>query len=199
MQNKSKVYLTSIGWSSDRKVELPEEYSAYSISDIIKNILRNIYGLTLIDKGGYKRPLILTSENFVSANKVVSETIEEFKLPFELYPIGTMDDMPGYLFLDKHGSFYHSDGDISFLGANLDEFIETIVYNERKWVVIEYPEPCMCANYTEGVEDKLTPSQRLTYFSTTKPAPWLYDIELGLIPLNIGFLQRFKSLLRMTK
>ncbi|GAD78189.1 hypothetical protein VAZ01S_142_00040 [Vibrio azureus NBRC 104587] len=164
-------------------VELPEEYSAYSINDNIKRILRNIYGLTLIDDGGYKRPLILTRDNFVSVKRIVSETIEEFMLPFELYPIGTMDDMPGYLFLDKHGRFYHSDGDISFLGENLDEFIETIVFRERKWVVIEYPEPCMCANYPEGVEKKLTSSQRLTYYSTTKPAPWLYDIELGLIPL----------------
>ena len=50
-------------------------------------------------------------------------------------------------------------------------------------VGIEEPEPCMCANYPEGVEKKLTSSQRLTYYSTTKPAPWLYDIELGLIPL----------------
>ncbi|WP_039990731.1 hypothetical protein, partial [Vibrio azureus] len=61
MQQKTKEYLTSMGWSSERMVELPEEYAAYSINDNAKSILRNIYGLTLISKTGQKRILRLTS------------------------------------------------------------------------------------------------------------------------------------------
>ena len=114
MQQKTKEYLTSMGWSSERMVELPEEYSAYSINDNVKSILRNIYGLTLIDNDGYKRSLLLTSEYFAFANETVSETIEYSMLPFELYPIGRMSEMAGYLFLDKNGNFYHSDGNIFF-------------------------------------------------------------------------------------
>ncbi|AUI88083.1 hypothetical protein BS333_17075 [Vibrio azureus] len=185
MQQKTKKYLTSIGWSSDRKVELPEEYSAYSISDIIKNILRNIYGLTL-NFGKYKRPLLLTRQDHDIAQETILETIEDVMLPFQLYPIGTMSEVDGYLFLDKYGNFYHSDGEITFLGSNLDEFIETIVYNERKWVMIECPEPYVCVNYPEGLESKLTSSQRLTYYNSKTPAPWLYDIELGLIPIKLS-------------
>ncbi|GEM76153.1 hypothetical protein [Vibrio sagamiensis] len=45
MKKRTKEYLTSMGWSSERMVELPEEYSAYSINDNVKSILRNIVSL----------------------------------------------------------------------------------------------------------------------------------------------------------
>ncbi|AUI88982.1 hypothetical protein BS333_21640 (plasmid) [Vibrio azureus] len=183
MQKKTEEYLTSIGWSSERMVELPEEYSAYSINDNIKRILRNIYGLTLIDDKGYKRPLLLTSKDFDRVKENVEEMIEDYKLPLDLYPIGEVPEFAAYLYIDKNGDFYYLDGELCFLGSNLDEFLETMVFFERDMIGIDEPEPYCCTNYPEGAESKLTPSQRLTYYNSKTPAPWLYDIELGLIPL----------------
>ncbi|AUI88110.1 hypothetical protein BS333_17250 [Vibrio azureus] len=199
MQQKTEEYLTSMGWSSERMVELPEEYSAYSISDNAKSILRNIYGLTLISKTGQKRLLRLTSRNFDCSKRDIQEMIEDYKLPLDLYPIGSLSELGGYLYLDKNGDFYYLEGQLIFLGSNLDEFIETMVFNERDMIGIDEPDPCYCFNYPEGVESKLIPSQRLTYYNSKTPAPWLYDTELGLIPLKTGFWQRLKSFLRMTK
>ncbi|WP_039991269.1 SUKH-3 domain-containing protein, partial [Vibrio azureus] len=156
MQKKTEEYLTSIGWSSERIVELPEEYSTYSINDNVKSILRNIYGLTLIDSDGYKRPLLLTSKNFDRAKEYVLEVIEDYKLPLDLYPIGRMSEFAAYLYIDKHGNFYYSDGELCFLGSNLDEFIETIVFEERDMIGIDEPEPCCCINYPEEIKSKLT-------------------------------------------
>ncbi|AUI88485.1 hypothetical protein BS333_19370 [Vibrio azureus] len=183
MKKRTEEYLTSMGWSSERMVELPEEYSTYSINDNVKSILRNIYGLTLIDDDGYKRPLLLTSKDFDLAKEYVVEAIEDFKFPVDFYPIGEHSEFAGYLYIDKNGDFYYLEGELYFLGSNLDEFIEAIVFEERDMIGIDKPEPCCCVNYPEGAESKLTPSQRLTYFNWQTPAPWLYDIELGLIPL----------------
>ncbi|WP_039991515.1 SUKH-3 domain-containing protein, partial [Vibrio azureus] len=97
MQQKTEEYLTSMGWSSERMVELPEEYSAYSISDNAKSILRNIYGLTLISKTGQKRLLRLTSRNFDCSKRDIQEMIEDYKLPLDLYPIGSLSELGGYL------------------------------------------------------------------------------------------------------
>ncbi|AUI88868.1 hypothetical protein BS333_21070 (plasmid) [Vibrio azureus] len=183
MQQKTKEYLTSMGWSSERMVELPEEYAAYSINDNVKSILRNIYGLTLISKTGQKRTLRLTSRNFDCSKRDVQEMIEDYKLPLDLCPIGSLSEFGGYLYIDKQGDFYYLDGELCFLGSNLDEFIETMVFYERDMIGIDEPEPCCCINYPEEIKSKLTSSQRLTYFDGQTPAPWLYDIELGFIPL----------------
>ncbi|WP_039990973.1 SUKH-3 domain-containing protein, partial [Vibrio azureus] len=158
MQKKTEEYLTSIGWSSERMVELPEEYSDYSINDNAKSILRNIYGLTLITKTGHKRSLRLTSKNFEFSKRHVEEMIEDYKLPLDLCPIGSLSEFGGYLYIDKQGGVYYLDGELLFLGSNLDEFIEAIVFYERKMIGIDEPEPCCCVNYPEEIKSQLTPS-----------------------------------------
>ncbi|WP_039991090.1 SUKH-3 domain-containing protein, partial [Vibrio azureus] len=76
----------------------------------------------------------------------------------DLYPIGSLSELGGYLYLDKNGDFYYLDGEICFLGSNLDEFLETMVFYERDMIGIDEPEPCCCVNYPEEIKSQLTPS-----------------------------------------
>ncbi|WP_152428732.1 SUKH-3 domain-containing protein, partial [Vibrio azureus] len=71
---------------------------------------------------------------FDCSKRDVQEMIEDYKLPLDLYPIGSLSELGSYLYIDKHGGFYYLDGQLIFLGSNLDEFIETMVFNERDMI-----------------------------------------------------------------
>lgn len=106
-------FLSSTGWSAERKVALPNEYLRYAMSEKSKNILSNLYSLTLCSST-QERKLFLERQDFTYFDEELDEACNDYKLSLKLYPLGTMSEYSGYIAIDDQGNFYLLDEELYF-------------------------------------------------------------------------------------
>lgn len=71
-----------------------------------------------------------------------------------------------------------------FFGANLKEFLQAVIFRERGSIVIDYPDGDN-ERYPAGGENYLAQGLRRTYYANDAlPTPWLFDVNIGLIPYS---------------
>ncbi|NRD75042.1 SUKH-3 domain-containing protein [Shewanella sp. VB17] len=134
MISKNIKLLKKSGWSSDRKVSLPQYLSDKDLPEKVKAVIQNLNGLTIrCNDQDYSRKFIVHQAYLDDFD----DDIEDTGLELDFYPIGHMNEYSGVIVIDQYGRFYHAGDELSFLGDNLEEFIDAVCFNERRcWLII---------------------------------------------------------------
>ncbi|MDO6525461.1 SUKH-3 domain-containing protein [Motilimonas sp. 1_MG-2023] len=133
---KDILYLS--GWTKKRKVTLPEHLKGDDIPSKVKDIAENIGELTIKTQDQkYDRRFHVHSKYLIDFEEDIAEHLEDTGLTLRFYPIGHMSEYPGTIVIDKNGRFYHAGDELSYLGENLEEFIDATCFTDKRcWLII---------------------------------------------------------------
>ncbi|NRD75043.1 SUKH-3 domain-containing protein [Shewanella sp. VB17] len=171
--------LAKAGWSAERAVTLPDAYLKYDLPTAVKNVLINLYGLTLESKTGMMRYLNISEKYLSHFDELVEEFQEDIGLDLQFYPLGEMSEYGGYLMLDHKARFFFADSNLIYYGENIFDFVDIVVLKNRSGIAIDFPDsiPNIDLSYIES-------GYRRTYYcNSEEETEWVFHKDEGLVKI----------------